>query len=150
MATYVNLTVKTGTRTLLTAITFTTSLLLTTVAPAAPEVQTMGSVSFVSGGVGEDEVQEIKSLVRDYPLELMFVTKAPRNRYLSGVKVEIKDKDGKTVLDTESRGPYLLAKMPPGRYTISAASQGISKRQTVQIAQGKSQRAVFVWDLPTD
>jgi hypothetical protein len=114
------------------------------------DVTSQGSVSFVSGGVGEDQSQTFKSMARDYPLELMFVTKGNPNRYLADVKVQIKDKNGAVVLDTTSNGPFLLAKVPPGKYSITAESEGGVKRQTVQVAGGKTQRAVFVWDVPTD
>lgn len=115
-------------------------------AMAAPQVQQQGAVSFVSGGVGEDELQEIKKLSPAYPLELLFVTKGDPQEYLAGVKVQIKDKDGKIVLDTMSQGPFLLAKMLPGKYTISADHDGTVKRQIVQVAGAKTHRIVFVWD----
>jgi len=115
----------------------------------AQDVTSQGAVSFVSGGVGEDQSQTFKNMARDYPLELMFVTKGNPNRYLADVKVQIKDKSGNVVLDTTSNGPFLLAKLPPGRYSITADSEGVTKRQNVQVG-GKSQRAVFVWDVPTD
>jgi hypothetical protein len=115
-------------------------------AMASPEVQQQGVVSFVSGGVGEDELQEMKKLSPGYPLELLFVTKGEPQEYLADVKVQIKDKDGKIVLDTMSQGPFLLAKMPPGKYTISADHDGTVKRQIVQVAGAKTHRIVFVWD----
>ena len=113
---------------------------------AAPQVQQQGAVTFVSGGVGEDEVQEIKKLSPAYPLELLFVTKGNPQEYLADVKVQIKDKDGRIVLDAVSQGPFLLAKIPPGKYTISADHDGTVKRQIVQVAGAKTRRVVFVWD----
>ena len=115
-------------------------------AMAAPQVQQQGAVTFVSGGVGEDEVQEIKKLSPAYPLELLFVTKGNPQEYLADVKVQIKDKDGRIVLDAVSQGPFLLAKIPPGKYTISADHDGTVKRQIVQVAGAKTRRVVFVWD----
>jgi hypothetical protein len=115
--------------------------------PALAElaVKQQGSVSYVSGGVGDDELQEIKKLVSSYPLELLFVTQGTPNQYLSGVKVQIKDAGGKAVADLEADGPVLLAKLPPGRYSISADNGGIVKRQSVSIGAGKPQRIMFVW-----
>lgn len=104
-----------------------------------------GSVSFVSGGVGDEDAQRMKQLRSEYPLELLFVTRGNPNQYLSAVKVQIVDKGGKAVLDTTSDGPFLLAKVPPGRYSISADNEGSVKRQTVQVGGGKTQRVMFVW-----
>jgi hypothetical protein len=115
-------------------------------AMASPEVQQQGVVSFVSGGVGEEELQEIRKLAPAYPLELLFVTKGEPQEYLADVKVQIEDKDGKIVLDAMSQGPFLLAKMLPGKYTISAGHDGAVKRQIVQLAAAKTRRIVFVWD----
>ena len=117
----------------------------TTGASAALEVMQNGPVSFVSGGVGEDERQEIQKLSPDYSLELLFATKGTPNEYLADIKVEIKDKNGKVVLDAISKGPFLLAKVPPGKYSISADNDGVVKRQTIQVAGAKPHRVVFVW-----
>ena len=44
----------------------------------------------------------------------------------------------------------LLAKMPSGRYSISADSEGTTKRQSIQVAQSKGQRVVFIWNGAVD
>jgi len=44
-----------------------------------------------------------------------------------------------------AEGPFLLAKLPPGKYRIEADFRGEPKRQAVEIRPGKHQRAVFVW-----
>jgi hypothetical protein len=113
--------------------------------PAAIVVKGDGSVPYVSGGVGDDERQQMEKMAADYPLQLLFATKGSPNEFLAGVTVQIKDKDGKLVLDTVSKGPYLLAKMPAGKYSVSADNDGVVKRQDVQIAGTRTQRLVFVW-----
>ena len=112
-------------------------------APSQP--QTQGSVSFISGGVGEDDSDRMKQMRSQYPLELLFVTRGNPNQYLSDVKVQITGGGGKVALDTVSNGPFLLAKVPPGRYTITADNQGSVKKQSVQVGSGKTQRVMFVW-----
>ena len=112
---------------------------------AALEVDRNGPVPFVSGGVGEDELQQIKKLAPDYSLELLFANKGSPSEYLADVNVQIKNKDGTLVLDTVSQGPFLLAKMSPGKYSISARYEGIAKQQSIQITSAKTQRVVFVW-----
>jgi hypothetical protein len=64
----------------------------------------------------------------------LFATKGSPNEYLADIKVEIKDKNGKLVLDAVVQGPFLLAKMPPGRYSVSADNDGVVKHQTIQVA----------------
>jgi len=114
-------------------------------ASAALEAVQNGPVPFVSGGVGEDERQEIGKLAPAFSLELLFAARGSPNEYLADIKVEIKDKNGKVVLDAVAQGPFLLAKMPPGRYSVSADNDGAVKKQTIQIAGAKPHRVVFIW-----
>jgi hypothetical protein len=100
----------------------------------------------VSGGVGEQSAAAFKQAAATYPLELLFAQKsAPNDVYLASVKVTVRDRAGKVVLEAVSEGPYLLATMPPGKYQIDADHDGVSKRQAVEIVSGKHRRVVFVW-----
>ena len=111
-----------------------------------PSERVQGQVSFITGGIGEDEATAFKNAAATYPLELLFVQKArPRDEYLADVKITIRDRSGKLWLDTTAEGPFLLAKLPAGKYQIEADYDGERKRQSVEIRAGKHQRAVFVW-----
>lgn len=121
------------------------SLSSATDAVAAIEAGQQGAVLFVSGGVGEEERQEIMKLSPDYPLELLFAARGSRNEYLADVNVQIKDKDGKVVLDAVSQGPFLLAKVAPGRYSISADNDGAIKQRTIRVKGAGLHRVVFIW-----
>jgi hypothetical protein len=117
----------------------------------SPAQGTQGNVSFVSGGVGEDEAAAMKSAAAGYPLELQFVQKAsPRDEFLADVTVRITDRSKNVVLDTVTTGPFLLAKLPSGTYQVEADHRGVMKRQTVDIRSGKHQRTVFVWTPSAD
>lgn len=119
--------------------------------PALPAQEIQGNISYVTGGVGEDEAAALKRAAAGYPLELQFVQKAwPRDEFLAGVKVRIRDRSKSVLLDTVSEGPYLLAKLPAGTYQIEAEHEGMVKRQTVAIRAGKHERAVFVWAPPPE
>lgn len=111
-----------------------------------PSATTQGAVSYITGGVGEDEAAAFKRAAAEYPLELLFAQKAqPKDVYLADVKVVIRDRSGKPVLETITEGPFLLARIPAGRYQIEAEFGGATKRQAVEIHPGKHRRAVFVW-----
>jgi len=87
----------------------------------------------------------MRNASKDYPLELVFVQKtASGENYLANIPVEVTDMKGNLVLDTETKGPYLLARIPAGRYTITANLYDEVKTQHVTIAK-KHQRLVFVW-----
>ncbi len=115
-------------------------------AEPAAQSQNQGNVNFVSGGVGEDEAASMQSQAAGYPLQLQFVQKAqPRDEFLSDVKVRITDRSGNVVLDTVSNGPFLLAKVGPGRYQVEADYNGVVKRRSIDVRSGRSQKAVMVW-----
>jgi hypothetical protein len=109
-------------------------------------VRTLGQITYLSGGVGQTEADAIKHVAKYYPLELEFLRRAkPKDEYLSDVKVRIKDADGKMVLNVTSDGPFLLAKMPAGKYTVSAEHKGRIENREVQIAAKEHRRVVFEW-----
>jgi len=115
--------------------------------PHLPPEKTQGPVAFRSGGVGLDESMAMREAAPKYALELEFVAKdsAGHGEYLAGNPVVITDEAGKTVLRTESEGPFLLASLPPGRYSVAATDDGRTKEQTVTVAPDKHQRIVFEW-----
>ncbi len=114
---------------------------------ALPAVQTQGSVSYLSGGIGADESAAIKAVRDQYPLSILLSAHAAaqgQEVYLSAVPVTIRDATGKTVLSVTSDGPYLLARLPPGRYEVSGDYQGQAKRVSVTVGT-KPQRLSLAW-----
>jgi hypothetical protein len=109
-----------------------------------PPLQTFGGVGFVSGGIGVDESAAIQAAEKDFTLSLLFA-QTKRGEYLSDIKVSIKDKGGKTVLEAVSEGPMLLAKLPAGVYKVSADYEGKALVKTVRIEAKGVTRAAFVW-----
>jgi hypothetical protein len=116
-------------------------------AAALPMVHQQGNVIYLSGGIGEPEAQVMKRAAGKYSLEVEFLQKENTGHpaYLAGDHVAILDHAGKTVLDTTAEGPFLLAKLPPGRYTISATDHGVAKKRAVDVEAGKHRNMVFEW-----
>ena len=111
-----------------------------------PAIQRQGEVSYLSGGIGNDEAKTIKRVAGSYPLELEFLRRAvPRDEYLAGVRVTIRDIRDRTVLDATTRGPFLLAVLPEGHYTVTAWDQGHMEHRDVRISSHEHRRVVFEW-----
>lgn len=111
-----------------------------------PPEKSEGMVSYLTGGIGEDEAAAMKQVESQFPLSLEFVSGGTlRGEYLADVHVTIKDQAGKTALDTVSDGPFLLARLPSGKYTVSAEQNGQTKTRQVVVADNKPQRLTFVW-----
>jgi hypothetical protein len=109
------------------------------------EIHVENEVTFVSGGIGFCESQEMRRISHEYQLELLFLEKTTsRESFLAGVPVQITDSKGSLAVDTITKGPLLLAKMPAGRYVITAIYDGIVKTHHLRI-DNKHQRVVFSW-----
>ena len=113
---------------------------------ALPPEQTQGGVTYVSGGIGQEESQAFEAVAAQYPLALEFAIKhAPRAEYTANVHVVVTDAQGTRVLDTHSDGPFLLAKLPTGRYTVTAERHQQTLTRTVHVATHKPTHVRFLW-----
>ena len=110
---------------------------------ALPKVQTQGEASFVSGGIGDDELAAMHEARRDYNLQLLFAAKGS-GEYLSSVAVVVKNAHGDTVLDTVADGPLLYAKLPRGQYQVSARYQEQVQNRKVRLGGGATSLS-FYW-----
>lgn len=137
-------------RTVATIVTLATSIGLAQAVSisgaALPTVKTHGAVTYLSGGVGQDEAAAVEKAAPFYPLELEFLAKAkPKDEYTADVQVTISDKAGNVVLDTKADGPFLLAKLPPGLYKVSATAEGKTKIRRVHIGATGHHHMIFEW-----
>ena len=118
---------------------------------ALPAVQKSGAVEYLSGGIGLDESTAIQSASRHWPLSLVFsVQAAPRAEYASDVKLEIRDAKGAVQLETTASGPFLLARLAPGSYSLRATLAGNTLARKVQVKAGSSARVELVWAAGTN
>lgn len=110
-----------------------------------PREHAQGAVSYVSGGVSEDEAQAMRAAAADYPLtlELAAPSGGPRDEYVAGAKVDILDRQGNSVLNTTTEGPFLLVRLPAGTYKVDVAWNGAVKSKTVEIDGGKRQHVML-------
>ena len=107
---------------------------------------TRQGISYVTGGLAKADADAIEYAARYYPLQLEFLLEEKSKReFLSNVKVWIEDAQDKTVLEVTADGPFLLARLPAGKYTINAARGGEVKSRVVRIVPQRHRRAVFKW-----
>ena len=118
--------------------------------PPAPmtqlEPKTESGFTYLCGGVGAEEAQQLKQAARDYDMMLTFTTR--KGNYLADVNVNIKDQQGKTALTTTCDGPLMLVDFPrSGTYRIQAETGGYTLNKTAHVrAKGRSHAAlVMAW-----
>ncbi|WP_345811595.1 carboxypeptidase regulatory-like domain-containing protein [Paraburkholderia sp. PREW-6R] len=109
-----------------------------------PQIQQQGDISYVSGGVGLDESKALQHAQSQWPLSLRFT--GPGSDFLADVHVRIVDAHGSDVLKADSRGPYMLVKLRPGRYTVHAQYKDHDQTKAVTIPAKGTAKAAFYWN----
>lgn len=111
---------------------------------AQNQIMTSGQVTFASGGVGDDSLQRMEALSKDFNLKVIFALKA--GNYVSDVAVVISDVRGAKVLETVSEGPWFLAKLPPGKYQFTATYENESFTRATTIPATGQRELILRWD----
>ena len=137
----------------LTLLLLAMAMLSAPVASAAdqPRLQSNGTVDYLSGGIGKEEADALKQQSVDYARTLEFASSRSAEgdvspgAYLADVKVDIRDAQGRQMLDTTAQGPLLLVRLPPGDYTVIADWNGVRKQHSVDLPEGARRHVVFMW-----
>ena len=113
-----------------------------------PSPRKAGPVTYISGGTERLEADAIKRAAQNYPLELVFVEKVgKREKPLADMPVRITDDKGRVVFEGQADGPYFLARLPKGKYTVSTRWDAWSFSREVRIGADR-ERVVFAWSQP--
>jgi len=111
---------------------------------AAPTAKQQNRITYVNGGVGEEEQAAMKAQRADYNLLLTFATKQS-GAYRSDVQLDIMDAKGANLVTAANAGPMFFAKLPPGTYRVSAAAEGKTFKRTVKVGNAPKE-IVLHWD----
>jgi hypothetical protein len=101
-------------------------------------------VPYISGGASADARQELLAQERDYNLKIVVADKS--GDYLADVQVVIESARKERVLEASMEGPILLAKLPPGTYTIRATFDAKTLTRTVTVRAQGLRQADLRWD----
>jgi opacity protein-like surface antigen len=107
-------------------------------------------ITYVNGGVGDEEQDAMKAQRADYNLLLTFATQQS-GAYRSDVQLDLMDAKGTNLLSVANTGPMFFAKLPPGTYRISASAEGKTFKRTVKVGSAPKE-LVLHWenDKPDD
>lgn len=110
------------------------------------QVQRQGALSYVSGGIGGDEQEALRSVARQYNLRMTFA--ATNGEYLSDVRVRVADDKGTVLLDTVAQGPFLFVALAPGHYKIVADTANKAIEKSANVTDKKAAEVFFYWTIP--
>ncbi len=102
----------------------------------------VGDVTYVTGGIGDDERSAIESEKNNYNLHIMSAMKT--GEFVSDTTIVIRNKQGEELLNTTS-GPLFYANIPAGNYTVESTNDGQTKSQKIAIRKGGSAHVHFGW-----
>lgn len=108
------------------------------------KVQEVNGIRYVSGGIGLDERNALKSVEKDYNLKLVFA--ALSGNYLSDIQVVVEDITGRKLIETTSNGPWLYTNLPQGRYKIVASFSDQKKVKMVDVEKSLN-TILFHWKI---
>lgn len=95
-------------------------------------IRTMGPISYVCGGVAEDERARLAEQEKNFNMGILF-TQGPSGEYLSEVDVKLTRND-QPVANFIAGGPRCLIRAPEGSYNIEATYKGQPK--SIKISTG--------------
>ncbi|WP_011298160.1 hypothetical protein [Cupriavidus necator] len=103
-------------------------------------IRTMGPVSYVCGGIAEDERKALADLEKNFNMGILF-TQGSNGEFLSDVAVRLL-RDEQEIATFRAAGPRCLIRAPEGSYNIEASYKGQTK--TIKIGTG-SRDAQLRW-----
>ncbi|AHL31664.1 hypothetical protein CD58_01585 [Pseudomonas brassicacearum] len=106
--------------------------------------QQQNGISYLSGGIGEDEARAIGQ-AQGYNLHMTFAI-GPENKYIPDVHVVVQNAAGQALLTLDEAGPLVYVQLPPGKYTVVATRNGEARRDTADVGSGAARKLVFHWN----
>lgn len=113
-----------------------------TVPPPPPPTNAMvqktaGAVTYICGGVADDEQRALSAQSRNYNMGLLF-TQGARGEYLSDVTVKLM-RGSREVASFVADGPRCLVRAPQGTYNVRATYEGRTKTMVVSTGTHNAQ-----------
>lgn len=112
--------------------------------PALPiELVSVGDISYLSGGIGDEENEQLKAQENNFNLRILIT--APGGAFSSGVTLRIVSASGKEVLAIDNAGPKVYVKLPAGSYKLLTTSGSGTQTTEVKVpSTGAAKPHIYV------
>jgi len=111
----------------------------------APKAQTSpAGTAYMTGGIGVDQVQEMRPYAKNYTLNLLF-SEGTVGRSVTDVNVNIYNENDERVFRIVGAKPVLYVNLPAGNYMILANNNGQKLRHKLTIEGGTNKRVILNW-----
>ena len=134
-------------KTLLRLLTLTFFLLATPLTWAQiPPTQYSQGISYITGGVGDEESSAILAQAKQWPLLLeLSQLENGRGVWIFGSQIKILNAQNIVIFNAKAEGPYMLINLSAGEYTIVANYQGVEQKRSISIKAGQAQKISIFW-----
>lgn len=104
--------------------------------PALPlQVQQSGDIKYVTGGVGDEELAQLKAAAGEYNVQILMTSQ--NGPFLSEMMLRLFSKDNQILVSAENAGPYFYAQLKPGVYTLEMTTpQGNTQYAKFTVGKG--------------
>lgn len=102
------------------------------------------TTTFMNGGVGTEDEGYMRKIAKDWPLRMIF-SERKDNEFVADVQLMVTDARGAPVLALPSAGPMTYAKLPAGKYRITARFQGKNEARDVTLDGKEGKDVYFHW-----
>jgi hypothetical protein len=121
-------------------------LLGSSVGAQIPPTQSSQGISYITGGVGEEESTAILAEAKQWPLLLEFSQlENGRGVWIFGSQIKILNTKNAVIFDAKADGPYMLINLTAGDYAIQASYQGVEQKKAISIKSGPVQKVSIFW-----
>jgi hypothetical protein len=103
-------------------------------------VQVESGISYLNGGIGADEQDQMRRDAHRWPLRMTF-SEGRAGAFVADARVRIMNRAGKSVFAVDGAGPLTYVKLAPGDYRVTAEHQG--KTLTRDAHVGKSGTSLY-------
>lgn len=121
------------------------AILVGTAVPALclESVQEVPSITYVTGGIGEDDTKAMEAIRNKYNLHITLSKKD--GAFIADATLAIFDRSGNELL-TARVGPLFYALLPPGRYVVLASSENARQTKNITITRHRASDVHFNWN----
>lgn len=109
----------------------------------SPQVKKMGEVSYVSGGVGKPEREQLQALEKEFNLKLVFAQ--ANGKYVANVRIVLSDAQGRKLLEHVANGPFFMVRVPAGEYSVTATFGGKPQTRKIEVAADRLRTEILHW-----
>lgn len=112
---------------------------------SAPKtLNTKNSISYMTGGIGEEDAAIMRANAKKFTLNLVF-SEGTSGQSVTDINVNIYNEQSETIFRIIGSKPMLYVNLPAGTYTILANNNGQKLRHKFTLEENMNQRIILNW-----